>query len=140
VHALESLHAALRPLGLVLDVRPAPEHPTVAFVPREVGGVQLPAVRLGQLDDTFRIGTQATADAALHALIDAGQMVRERTETFTFVYHFDSITSWLTYLAEHWSTARISDALTAHAQAKLAAASGEVQVLRTMQISRLRRG
>lgn len=97
-------------------------------------------MRLGQLDDSFRIGTLATADAALQTLIDAGQLVRERAETFTFVYHFDSVPSWLTYMAEHWSSARISDALITRAQQELTAAPGEVQILRTLHASRLRRG
>jgi hypothetical protein len=139
VHALESLHAALRPNGLIIDVRPAPVHPTVAFVPREVGGRCLQSVRLGQLDGSFRIGTLATADAALQTLIDAGQLVRDRAETFTFMYHFDSVPSWLTYMAEHWATVEIGEALIAHAQAELAVAPGEVQILRTMHASRLGR-
>jgi hypothetical protein len=96
-------------------------------------------VPLGHLDDSFRIGTLATADAALQMVIDGGQWVRECAETFTFVYHFDSVTSWLTYMAEHWDTAVVSDALIARAQVELAAAPGEVQILRTMHASRLRR-
>jgi hypothetical protein len=96
-------------------------------------------VPLGHLDDSFRIGTLVTADAALQTLIDGGQLVRESTETFTFVYHFDSVTSWLTYMAEHWSSADVSDTLIASAQAELAAAPGEVQILRTVHASRLRR-
>ena len=138
MHALESLHAALRPHGLILDVRPAPMHPTVQLVPRDVEGRDLPAVRLGQLDDSFRIGTLATADAALQTLVGAGQLVREQAETFTFVYHFDSVTSWLTYMSEHWDTAGVSDTLIARAQVELAVAPGEVQIQRTMHASRLR--
>jgi hypothetical protein len=139
VHALESLHAALRPHGLILDVRPAQMHPTVQLLRRDVEGSRLLSVRIGQLDDSFRIGTLATADAALQTLIDAGQLVREHAEAFTFVYHFDGVPSWLTYMAEQWATVNISDALIARAKSELAVAPGELQILRTLQASRLRR-
>jgi hypothetical protein len=75
----------------------------------------------------------------MQTLIDAGQLVPEREETFKFVYHFDSVTSWLTYMAEHWGTAVVSDALMACAQSEFAAAPGELQILRTIHASRLRR-
>jgi hypothetical protein len=86
-----------------------------------------------------RIGALATADSALQTLIDAEQLVPERAETFTFVYYFDSVETWLTYMAGHWDTAGVSDALIAYARAEVSVAPGEVQILRTMQASRLRR-
>jgi hypothetical protein len=43
-------------------------------------------------------------------------------------------------MAEHWVTVDIGEALIARAQQELAAAPGEVQILRTMHASRLRRG
>jgi hypothetical protein len=98
VHALESLHTALRPQGLLLDVRPAPEHPWVEVVCSDAvdGGERV--LRPGQLDDSFRLGTLATADAALQTLIEAGRFVREDAETFTCVYHWPSADAWLTYM------------------------------------------
>jgi hypothetical protein len=86
------------------------------------------------------MGTLVTADAALQTLIDTGLLVREHAEAFTFVYHFDDVPSWLAYMAENWATVDIGEAMIARAQAELAAAPGELQILRTMQASRLRRG
>jgi hypothetical protein len=100
------------------------------------------------VDDSYRIGTQAPADVALQTLIDAGRLVREREETFTFVYHFDGVETWLAYMAEHWSTARLSADLIARAQQALLPGDegragtrrdgDELRILRSIRASRLR--
>jgi hypothetical protein len=133
VHALETIHTALRPHGLLLDVRPAPRHPVVEA---RRGDAVVP---LGHLDDGFRIGTLAVADAALQRLIDAGRFIPEREETFTFVYHCDGVDEWLAYMAEHWSTARVDVDLIARARAALPEGTGELRVLREIRAARLRR-
>jgi hypothetical protein len=71
VHALKSLHAALRPNGLLLDVRPAPENPVVELVHGGDSTVdsRRRVLPLGHVDDSYRIGTLATADAALQMVI-----------------------------------------------------------------------
>lgn len=140
MHALQSLYAALRPQGLLLDVRPAPEHPVVEVM-RGRGAMDQSeqVVQLGQLDDSYRLRTLATADAALQTLIDAGRFVRERAETFTFIYHFDNVDTWLAYMAEHLSTAHISAELTVLARQELSAQTGELRILRAIQAARLRR-
>jgi hypothetical protein len=139
VHALETLHAALRPQGLLLDVRPGPRHPLVAIQRGTAvdGGEHL--VRVGKMDVSYRIKTLVIADAAVQTLIDAGRFVREQVKTFTFIYHFDSVETWLAYMAEHWSNARISARLIARARDELSAGAGELRILRAVQASRLRR-
>lgn len=142
MHALETMRSALRPHGLLLDVRPARRHPWVAIRhgdaadrSKRLGKV----VRVGQVDDSYRLGTLASADEALLTLIDAGCFIQERAETFTFVYHFDSIDNWLAYMAEHWSTAKISGEVIDQAQDALSRETGEVLVLRAIRAARLRR-
>jgi hypothetical protein len=160
VHALDILHTALRPGGLLLDVRPAPEHPWVEVARSSTGGNDADnrnlgrrddAVRLGRVDDSYRMGTLATADAALQTAIDAGRFAREREQTFTFVYHFDSVPTWLAYMAEHWSTGRLSPDLIARAWRELPGKTAdggnggndgdthELRILRAIRASRLRR-
>jgi hypothetical protein len=144
VHALETLHTTLRPQGLLLDVRPAPQHPWVEVqrggaMSRSGCGGRLGGGRLGQVDDSYRIGTLAIADAALQTVIDAGRWVRERAETFTFVYHFDSVEAWLAYMAEHWSTAHLSTELIARAREEWSGAADELRIPRVIQAARLRR-
>lgn len=139
MHALETIHSALRPQGLLLDVRPAPQHPWVAIKTSDATDRSEGVVRLGQIDDSYRIGTLANADTALLTLIDAGHFCQERAETFTVAYHCDSVETWLAYMAEHWSTAQISSELIARAREELSQSTGEVLVLRAIRAARLRK-
>lgn len=134
MNALTTMHAALRPAGLLLDIRPAPRHPSLEVVR---GGQ---TVRIGQIDDSYRFGTLASADTALQTLIDAGQFVRERETTFTFIYHFDSVEAWLGYMAEHWHSAHIAGDLVARARDVFSRGGGELRIRRTIRAARLRRG
>jgi hypothetical protein len=139
VHALEKLHASLRPHGVLLDVRPAPLHPWVEIhhtcksTDGECSDEGERVVCIGQLDDAYRIGTQVVADAALQTLADAGRFARERSVQFTFAYHFDDVESWLAYMAEHWSTAKVSADLLTRARQESSKEPGEVSVLRAIQ-------
>lgn len=145
MHALETIHSALRPQGLLLDIRPAPQHPWVHIHRRRTTGDETNqtqderVMQLGQIDDSYRMRTLAVADAALQTVLDAGRFVRERTQVFTFVYHFDSVESWLAYMAEHWSSAHVSADVIARARNELSAQTDEIRVLRTIQAARLRR-
>jgi hypothetical protein len=134
VRALDSAHTALRPDGLLLDIHPEPEH---AWVEAHTGGR---VVRLGQIDDPFRNNTVQAARAVLRDAVHASQFIEERSTRFVFVYHFDSVETWLTYMKESWSTARIDEDVIARCRAALDAASGEICVLRAVRATRYRRG
>lgn len=139
MHALETMHSALRPQGLLLDVRPARQRPWIAIRQGDAANRSGRLVRVGQMDDSYRLGTLARADEALLTLIDAGRFVQERAETFTFVYHFDSIETLLTYMTEHWSNAKTNGAVIDQARETLSRETGEVLVLRAIRATRLRR-
>jgi hypothetical protein len=96
-------------------------------------------VRLGQVDDSYRMGTLAIADAALRTVIDAGRFLLEHEETFTFAYHFESVEVWRTYMAEHWSSAYVGAEVIARAQQALSEKTGELRVLREIHVARLKR-
>ena len=51
MNALERMWAALRPDGLLLDIRPAPQRPWVEVRRGES------VAPLGQIDDSYRFGT-----------------------------------------------------------------------------------
>lgn len=140
MRALETVHHSLRPDGFLLDVRPAPQHPWVVIQHDGTnhGDKTRRIVRVGQMDDSYRMETQAVADAAVQSMIAAGRFVRERAETFTVIYHFESVEAWLTYMADHWSSARISAPIIARARAEMAREPGEVRVLRAIRAVRLR--
>ena len=140
MRALETIHSALRPHGLLLDVRPALQYPTVQITRRGAHPDQPERVTsLGRVDDSYRHDTLRMADAAIRQVIEARLFERERAETFTFVYHFDSVETWLAYMAEHWRTGALSSALIARARREQAREQGEIRVLRAVNATRLRR-
>lgn len=133
MHALETARGALRPMGVLLDLRPAPQNPWVSVQRNER------VTLIGQVDDTYRMGTLAVGDAALQTLITAGRLVSERTETFAFNYHFDSVESWLAYMAEKWNSAHVDGEVVALLREELAREPGEVVAQRAIRAERLRR-
>jgi hypothetical protein len=127
------MHAALRPGGQVLDLHPDALHAPVEAC---VGDAILP---LGHLDETRHIQDVHIARAARQAAIDAGQFVLERENRFTFVSHFDTVESWLTYMAEHVQKAVIPAELVARARELLPPeTAGEVRIPRQIYGARLR--
>jgi SAM-dependent methyltransferase len=134
--ALDAIHTALRPDGLLLDVRPARRHPWVEV---QQAHTQAP-MRLGQINDAYRIGTQVAADAALQAMIAVGRLQQERKTRFLFVYHFETPDAWLDYMAADWQSARVSRRLIARVrEALLTEPRGEVRILRWITAARYRR-
>lgn len=133
MNAVERMWAALRPGGLLLDIRPATEHPRVEIQRGER------VVTIGRIDDSYRIGTLLVADTAVQMVVDAGQFAWERDERFTFVYHLESVDAWLAYMAEHWSSAVIAPDMIVRAREALPSrAEGELRILRTIRATRLR--
>ncbi|HEX3272452.1 MAG TPA: hypothetical protein VHR15_17540 [Ktedonobacterales bacterium] len=134
MNALERMWAALRPGGLLLDIRPAPERPWVQVWRGEN------VTMVGQIDDSYRFGTLKVADAAVQAVVAAGRVARERDVTFTYLYHLYSVDAWLEYMAEHWSSALIPADVIARAREALPpGVEGEVRILRIIRATRLRR-
>jgi hypothetical protein len=133
VSALNTMHAALRPDGLLLDVHPEPEHATIEI---HLGDR---VERLGAIDQTVQIQSVVEGRAALQAAIDAGQWARERAVSFTFIYHCDSVDAWLKHLADRGSDAVIPEDLIARARELLTPGKGELRMLRPMHAARLRR-
>ncbi len=128
------MYAALRPGGQLLDLHPDALHSPIEAC---VGDAILP---LGHLDETRHIQDVHIARAAQQAAIDAGQFVLECETRFTFVSHFDTIESWLTYMAEHAQKAVIPAELVARARELLPpGTAGEVRIPRQIYGARLRR-
>jgi hypothetical protein len=127
------MRSALRPGGLLLDVRPGHEYAWVHVHRRGR------ALRVGQLDVSQRIPKDAVADAALQTAIAAGWFVLEREATFEFVYHFDSVDAWLACMAEQWRNGVIGTDLIARARELLSQKRGELRMPRGMHALLLRR-
>ncbi|HEX6543900.1 MAG TPA: hypothetical protein VF040_19250 [Ktedonobacterales bacterium] len=133
MRALQNIHAALRPGGLLLDIHPEPENPWLEARTGER------IVRLGKLDVSCRTETVLSARESLQRVIDAGLFVRERDITFTFIYHFASPDAWNSYMSEHWSTARLPAGMVERADDALSSGAGELCIPRDLHATRLRK-
>ncbi len=134
MNALYRMHTALRPGGQLVDLHPDAIHAPVEVC---VGDAIVP---LGHLDETRHIQDVQIARAARQTVIDAGWFVLERETRFTFVTHFDTVESWLTYMAEHVQKAVIPAELVARARALLPPGmAGEVRIPRQIHAARFRR-
>jgi hypothetical protein len=80
------------------------------------------------------------ADDALRTVIAAGRFAPERAESFSVVYHFESVAAWLDYISGHWTSATLDPELVARAHEALPTSTeGEVRILRAIHAARLRR-
>jgi len=124
VRALRNIHSALRPGGLLLDIHPEPKHPWL------VAQVDAQTIPVGQLDESFRIGTVRFARAALQQASDDGLFAFERETTFVFTYHFADVDAWLGHMAGHWASAGIPVDMAKRARELLATGEGELRIPR----------
>jgi len=140
VHALKTVYSALRPRGLLLDVRPASPRPVVEVVHGGETAVDRRVEQLGRIDDSYRLETLAAADAAVNILVAGGLLTQERVETFSIYYYFPTVDSLFAYAAEHWRRANVSAALVARARQAVSNTSGELRIKRHLHAARYRRG
>ena len=133
MRALRNIHSALRPGGLLLDIHPEPKHPWL------VAQVDAQTIPVGQLDESFRIGTVRFARAALQEVSDNGLFVFERETTFVFIYHFADVDAWLGHMAGHWASAGIPADMAKRARELLATGEGELRIPRELHAARLRK-
>lgn len=133
MRALRNIHSALRPGGLLLDIHPEPKHP---WLVAQVGAQTIP---VGQLDESFRIGTVRFARMALQQVVGDGLFACERESTFTFTYHFADADAWLGHMAGHWASAGIPADMAEHARDLLATGDGELRIPREIHAARLHR-
>jgi hypothetical protein len=103
VHALEKIQQLLEPGGVLLDVHPTNEPAAIAVRLRQQ------IIPAGWVNETNDYAEYEWADEALQRVVDAGQFKRERTGTFNFIWHADSMKDLRAYLAEEWQDAIIDD-------------------------------
>ncbi len=133
MRALENIRAALRPGGVLLDIRPAPRHSRVEV---RIGDCTVP---LGRLDESEDMPCFRAADETVRRAVDAGMFRLEREVVFQFMYHADDVDAWLAYMAAKWRHAAVGPALVTRAQELLAQQGGEVRIHRQLYAARLRR-
>lgn len=133
MHALQAVHTALRPHGLLLDLQPEPEDERIEVVTRN--GV----VHVGDRNvPEFTAKTRA-ARAALAKVVAAGWFRRDTVVTFPFVGHAESVEAWLAYRAAKGSQGTVHPGLLARTRAMLAGGGWEIRIRESVTATRLRR-
>lgn len=135
VHALEKIYTLLKPDGILLDIHPTNEPAALAVRLREQ---LIPAGWLHESDDYVEY---EWADEALQRSVDTGRFKLERTGTFDFIWHADSMTDLRIYLAEEWKDASIDDvtAMRIEELLKLPVQDKEILVSEAIRMARYRR-
>lgn len=135
VHALEKIQQLLQPDGVLLDIHPTNEPAAMAVRLREQ---LIPAGWVTETDDYVEY---EWADEALQHVISTGQFALERSGTFEFVWHADTLYELRAYLAKEWKDALI-DELTAgriEELLRLPVRDKEILVSEAIRIARYRR-
>ena len=135
VHALETIHARLKPGGILLDIHPTNEPATIDVRLREQ---IIPAGWISESDDYVEY---EWADEAANAAVNGGLFTQERCGTFKFIWHADSMNELRAYLAEEWKDAIIDDvtAMRIEELLKLPVHDKEILVSEAIRITRYRR-
>ena len=136
VHALREIWRALKPGGLLLDLRPL-----AANMPVEILGVERTAVA-GYLDTAPEAyADDRAADAALVTVEREGLFAREREGAFDFLWYWDTPEEMQAFIAEKWTDTRLPEEVLVETR-RLMAETGDNTRVRTSAnviISRWRR-
>ena len=126
VHALEKVHRQIAPGGVLLDIHPLSDRPSVLVNNQQVG----------VLKETDDFVEYRQANAALDEVVRRGLFVVERASTFAALTHADSLPELLAYLAEEWSDAVLEDDLQKRIEALM---PGDLVIEDSVSMTLLRR-
>jgi hypothetical protein len=103
VHALEKIHRLLSAAGVLIDIHPSAEPPSIQV---RVAGEIHDGGWLRESDDYLEY---EDADRALQQVIDDGLFVLERQARFSFVTHAPSLRDLQAHLEDEWQDAYIEE-------------------------------
>ena len=133
---LKRIHRWLRPDGLLLDLHPEPEKPSVDIVSAVLG-----KEHLGTIDNSTLIGNIGSARTALAGMVEAHWFEYERTLVFDFNSHFASVDEWLRHREARRATSIVDPAMIDRARTLMSAQTeSELLVSERVQVTLLRRG
>ncbi len=130
VHALNEIRRVLVPDGIILDLRPLLDRWPVEVAwhagNREVGRA---------VDLQEPLSDDAAANAAMRALMDTGDLKREREELFPLFYYWDAPKEMQAYIADEWSDViRVEDKVWQELGTSWATANAEARVRLRMKM------
>lgn len=132
VHALEEARRALKPGGVLIDLKPTARNRRVEL---ELAGARL---HIGEIDGAKAAEDKRLADAALNHAVDSGRFRREHHERFEYVSDLDTVAD-LREFAASLRRSVMPPALPRRIQ-ELTAGSGDfrIRIRREMSIGRYR--
>ena len=134
VHALEKIYRLLKPDGMLIDIHPVPEPPSIEA---RIGDRTISAGWLKERNDYVEYDQ---ADEALAQAVARGLFAVERQGAFTFILHGDTVEELREYLADEWQDASIDDITAMRAEEVLSTPERDKEVIvrESVRIARLR--
>jgi hypothetical protein len=134
VHALEKIHDLLSPTGVLVDIHPSAEPPSILV--RVAGAIH----EAGWLRETDEYIEYEQADQALAQVIERGLFRLERRGVFRFTTHAPSLEDLRRHLEEEWQDAFIEDSTARWVEELLGSRERDKEILlrESVQIARLR--
>lgn len=134
VHALEQTHSLLAKDGVLIDIHPTHEPPTILITTPEKD------IILGFLEETDDFIEYIQADHALAAVLRQGLFVADQTDHFNFRIVVDSVPEMIEHLSEEWADAIIPDHIQNRARTLLGDYSGTAKLViqESISITRIR--
>jgi hypothetical protein len=106
VHALTEIQRALRPGGVLIDLRPI-RAPRQLEVIRDGGSLVVGDFDVLEGDDP----DDEAANAAVRRVVQEGLLNRERDGSFKFAFYWDSVDVMMEYGEARWSSVSLSPAV-----------------------------
>jgi hypothetical protein len=106
VHALTEIQRALRPGGVLIDLRPI-RAPRQLEVIRDGGSLVVGDFDVLEGDDP----DDEAANAAVRRVVQEGLLNRERDGSFKFAFYWDSVDEMIEYGEARWSSVSLSPAV-----------------------------
>jgi hypothetical protein len=135
VHALEMIHALLRPDGHLIDIHPNSQPPPIE------AGIADQLHHLGYLQETDDFIEYGQASAALAEVTRRGLFALEQQGTFIFITRASSVDELHNFLSENWGDA-VFPAEVERRAGELSCSIGQIANVRLIEqvlIARLRK-
>jgi len=132
VDALKEIWRALKPAGILIDLRPR-----AAKLPLDIL-YKDDAISVGWVDDSRDLVDDIAADKAIAKMVSQGYFVLERKATFSYLMYWDALEELTMHVTDRWRSAQL-DETTVDNTRRLLVERGPAAKLRTHREMRIAR-